>query len=136
MDLGPLVGILIGLLAVWVALLILLFVFRPRNVPLREALRLVPDLLRLIRALLADPQVPLGVRLALVILLAWLLNPIDLIPEFVPVIGPLDDVVVAVLVLRHVRRRLGDDELRRRWPGTDAGYTLLISVLGTRRPGA
>ncbi len=129
MDLGPLVGIFIGLLVAWVALLILLIVFRPRNVPLREALRLVPDLLRLIRALLADRQAPLAAKLALVVLLAWLLNPIDLVPEFVPVIGPLDDIVVAVLVLRYVRRRLGAEELRRRWPGTEAGYALLSSVL-------
>src|SRR6266508_709748 len=129
MDLRPLVGIFIGLLVAWVALLILLIVFRPRNVPLREALRLVPDLLRLIRALLADRQAPLAAKLALVVLLAWLLNPIDLVPEFVPGIGPLDDIVVAVLVLRYVRRRLGAEELRRRWPGTEAGYALLSSVL-------
>jgi len=56
-------------------------------------------------------------------------SPIDLIPEFVPVIGPLDDIVVAVLVLRYVRKRLGEDELRRRWPGTDDGYALLRSIL-------
>jgi uncharacterized membrane protein YkvA (DUF1232 family) len=130
MKLEPLLGILIGLLAVWALLLLLLWLLRPRDMRLGEALRLVPDLLRLIRSLLADRQTPLGVRLALIFLLAWLLNPIDLIPEFVPVIGPLDDVIVAVLVLRYVRRRLGDDELRRRWPGTDAGYALLTSILG------
>jgi uncharacterized membrane protein YkvA (DUF1232 family) len=130
MKLEPLFGILIGLLAVWALLLLLLWLLRPRDMRLGEALRLVPDLLRLIRSLLADRQTPLGVRLALIFLLAWLLNPIDLIPEFVPVIGPLDDVIVAVLVLRYVRRRLGDDELRRRWPGTDAGYALLSSILG------
>jgi uncharacterized membrane protein YkvA (DUF1232 family) len=130
MDIRWLLGILIGLAAVWLALLMLLWLLRPRDVRLREALRLVPDLLRLIRSLLADRHAPLGVRLALGFLLAWLVNPIDLIPEFVPVIGPLDDIVVAVLVLRYVRRRLGDDELRRRWPGTDAGYALLSSILG------
>jgi uncharacterized membrane protein YkvA (DUF1232 family) len=129
MDLGIVLGIFIGLLAVWVALLALLWLFRPRNVPLREALRIVPDLLRLVRSLVTDRHAPVGVRLALVFLLAWLVSPIDLIPEFVPVIGPLDDVVVAVLVLRYVRRRLGADELRRRWPGTDAGYALLASIL-------
>jgi uncharacterized membrane protein YkvA (DUF1232 family) len=63
-------------------------------------------------------------------LLVWLINPIDLVPEFIPVLGPLDDVVVAVLVLRYVRRRLGDDELRRRWPGTSEGYSLLSGGLG------
>jgi uncharacterized membrane protein YkvA (DUF1232 family) len=130
MKLEPLLGILIGLLAVWALLLLLLWLLRPRDMRLAEALRLVPDLLRLIRSLLTDGQTPWGVRLALIFLLAWLLNPIDLIPEFVPVIGPLDDVIVAVLVLRYVRQRLGDDELRRRWPGTDAGYALLSSILG------
>jgi uncharacterized membrane protein YkvA (DUF1232 family) len=129
MDLGIVLTILLGLLAVWAMLLVLLWVFRPRNVPLREALRIVPDLLQLVRSLIADREAPLGVRLALIFLLAWLVSPIDLIPEFVPVIGPLDDVVVAVLVLRYVRRRLGEDELRRRWPGTDAGYALLASIL-------
>lgn len=44
-------------------------------------------------------------------------------------LGPLDDVVVAVLVLRHVRRRIGQEELRRRWPGTEDGYALLSSIL-------
>jgi len=130
MNPGWLLGILIGLAAVWIALLLLLWLFRPRDVRLREALRLIPDLLRLIRSLLTDRQAPLGVKVALGFLLAWLVNPIDLIPEFVPVIGPLDDVMVAVLVLRYVRRRLGDEELRRRWPGTQAGYELLSSILG------
>ena len=129
MDLGIVLRIVIGLLAVWLALLVLLWVFRPRDVALREALRIVPDLLRLVRSLIADRDAPLGVRLALIFLLAWLVNPIDLIPEFVPILGPLDDIVVAVLVLRYVRRRLGEDELRRRWPGTDAGYHLLASIL-------
>jgi uncharacterized membrane protein YkvA (DUF1232 family) len=129
MDLRIVLSIVVGLLAVWLALLVLLWVFRPRDVPLREALRIVPDLLRLVRSLVADREAPLGVRLALVFLLAWLVSPIDLIPEFVPILGPLDDVIVAVLVLRYVRRRLGEDELRRRWPGTDAGYALLASIL-------
>jgi uncharacterized membrane protein YkvA (DUF1232 family) len=79
---------------------------------------------------LTDRTAALGVRVALVGLLAWLINPIDLIPEFIPVLGPLDDVVVAVLVLRYIRRRLGDDELRARWPGTSEDYALLAGILG------
>jgi uncharacterized membrane protein YkvA (DUF1232 family) len=129
MDLRTLLGIVVGLLAIWVTLLALLWLLRPRDVPLREVLRLVPDLLRLVRSLISDREAPLGVRLVLGFLLAWLVSPIDLIPEFVPLIGPLDDVVVAVLVLRYVRRRLGEEELRRRWPGTDAGYALLATIL-------
>ena len=81
------------------------------------------------RDLIRDRSAPIGPRLAVVGLLLWLLNPIDLIPEFIPVLGPLDDVVVAVLVLRYVRRKLGEDAFRRRWPGSDEGYVLLARVL-------
>ena len=130
MDGRLLLGIALGLLATWIALLVLIWVLRPRNVSLRELLGVIPDLLRLIRDLLADRKTPLAVRLALTFLLAWIVNPIDLIPEFIPVIGPLDDVVVAVLVLRYVRGRIGLEELRERWRGTDAGFALLTGVLG------
>jgi len=131
MDWGMVVGIVGGLLAVWALLLLVLWLVRPRDVSLGAALRVVPDVLRLARGLLTDGSAPLGVRLALVGLAVWLINPIDLVPEFLPVIGPLDDVVVAVLVLRYVRRRLGDDELHRRWPGTEDGYRLLSGILGS-----
>jgi uncharacterized membrane protein YkvA (DUF1232 family) len=134
MSWGLVVGIVGSLVAVWFLFIAVLWVFRPRDVRLGQLVRIVPDVLRLVRELLSDRTVPFGVRLALVGLLAWLLNPIDLIPEFIPVLGPLDDVVVAVLVLRYVRRRLSDEELRRRWPGTADGYSLLSGVLG--RPAA
>jgi uncharacterized membrane protein YkvA (DUF1232 family) len=123
------VGIVLSVLAAWVVIVLVLWLMRPRNVPLREGLRVVPDVLRLIRSLVGDRTVPRGVRIALVVLIAWLISPIDLVPEFLPVIGPLDDVIVAVLILRYVRRRLGEDELRRRWPGTDDGFTLLQAIL-------
>jgi uncharacterized membrane protein YkvA (DUF1232 family) len=130
MDLGLLIGIAIGLVAAWALFVGILWVLRPRDVGLGELVRVVPDVLRLVRGLIADSRVPLRVRVALVGLLAWLVNPIDLIPEFIPILGPLDDVIVAVIVLRYARRRLGDDELRRRWPGTPDGFALLSRVLG------
>jgi uncharacterized membrane protein YkvA (DUF1232 family) len=123
-------GVLVALAAAWVLSLVLLWLVRPRGVPLGEALRLIPDIARLVRSLLADPGTPLAVRLALLGLVAWLVSPIDLVPEFIPVIGPLDDVVVAVLVLRYARRRLGEAELQRRWRGSPAGFELLLRVLG------
>ena len=131
MDGRLIVGIAAGVLATWVALVLLLWLFRPRNVPLRDLVAVVPDLLRLIRDLLGDGQTPIRVRVALTFLLAWIVTPFDLIPEFIPVIGPLDDVLVAVLVLRYVRREVGLEEMRRRWRGTDAGFTLLAAILGT-----
>lgn len=124
------IGTIGGLLAVWALLVVVLWTLRPRDTSLGELLRVVPDVLRLVRALLADRETPLGVRAALVGLLVWLISPIDLIPEFIPVLGPLDDVVVAVLVLRYVSRRLGRDELARRWPGSPEGFVLLSRVLG------
>ena len=135
MDWGLLGGIALGLVAVWAVLVGLLWIFRPRDVPLSELVRIVPDLLRLGRDVIADNTVPLGARLALVGLLVWLLNPIDLIPEFIPILGPLDDVVVAVIVLRYVRRRVGLEELERRWRGTPEGFVLLSGILGSTARG-
>jgi uncharacterized membrane protein YkvA (DUF1232 family) len=126
-----LIGLLIGLLGAWLLFVLALWIFRPRDVRLADLVRIVPDVLRLVRDLLRDPNVPGRVRVALVGLLLWLINPVDVIPEFIPVLGPLDDVIVAILVLRYVRRRLGDEGLRQRWPGTPAGYELLHGVLGS-----
>jgi uncharacterized membrane protein YkvA (DUF1232 family) len=130
MDPAILVGVLSGLAFAWVLFVLLLWVLRPRDGRLRDLVRIVPDVLRLVRHLLADRAVPGRVRVALAVLLVWLVSPIDLIPDFIPVLGPLDDVVVAVLVLRYVRRQLGEPELRRRWSGTPEGFRLLTAVLG------
>jgi uncharacterized membrane protein YkvA (DUF1232 family) len=132
MDLSPLAAIILSLVGVWLLLILVLWLIRPRDVAARELVRLVPDMLRLVRDVIADGSTPRGVRAALVLLLVWLVNPIDLIPEFIPVLGPLDDVIVAVVVLRYVRRRLGADELRRRWRGTETGWALVERLLAGR----
>ena len=129
MDFSGLAAVVTGLILVWVLLVGLLWLLRPRGTSLRALVAVVPDVLRLGRQLVADPTIPRGVRLALVGLVVWLVSPIDLVPEFIPILGPVDDVVVAVLVLRYVRRRLGEPELRRRWPGSVEGYELLGGVL-------
>ncbi len=124
------VAIVLGLLAAWALLVLVLWLVRPRDVSLAALVRVVPDIARLVRDLLADRATPAPVKAALVLLLVWLLSPVDLIPEFIPVLGPLDDVVVAVLVLRYVRRRMGGERLRARWRGTEDGFALLEGVLG------
>ena len=129
MDWTPIVAIFGSLFAAWALFIGLLWVLRPRDMRLGEALRVVPDLLRLVRDLIADSSTPLGARAALVGLLAWLVSPIDIVPEFIPVLGPLDDVVVAVLVLRYVRRRIGEEQMRERWRGTPEGFDLLRSII-------
>jgi uncharacterized membrane protein YkvA (DUF1232 family) len=131
MDWRTVLTIGAGVLLVWAALVALLWLFRPRDVALAELLRLVPDVVRLVRRLIVDRSLPFRVRALLVGLLVWLMSPIDLIPEFIPVLGPLDDVVVAVLVLRYVRRTVGLEELRDRWPGTPGGFALLTTIIGS-----
>jgi uncharacterized membrane protein YkvA (DUF1232 family) len=123
-------AIVVGMVAVWAVLLVVFWALRPKGVSVRELLGLIPDVLRLLRSVVGDRSVPLDVRLVLVGLLAWILSPIDLIPEFIPVLGPLDDVVVAVVAMRYMRRRIGVEDLRRRWTGSDDGFALLIRVIG------
>jgi uncharacterized membrane protein YkvA (DUF1232 family) len=132
MDIGVILGIVAGVVIVWAVLLVLFWIFRPKGVPIRELLGVVPDLVRMLRALVRDPATPMDVRLVLVGLLLWILSPIDLIPEFIPVLGPLDDVVVAIVALRFVRQRVGVAGMRAHWPGSDAGFALLGRVVGFR----
>ena len=131
MGIELIIGIVVGVVVLWVALLVLFWFFRPKGVSVRELVALTPDVLRLLRALIGDGSVPLDARVVLVGLIAWILSPIDLIPEFIPVLGPLDDVVVAVVAMRYVRRRVGIDGMRERWPGSDDGFALLTRVIGT-----
>ena len=126
-----LVAVVVALIAIWAALLVVLWLLRPKGIAARDVIGLVPDVLRLLRDIVGDRSAPLDVRVVLVGLIAWILSPIDLIPEFIPVLGPLDDVVVAALALRYVRRRMGVESLRRRWRGSEAGFGLLLRVIGS-----
>jgi len=125
-----LITIIVGLLVLWGLLLVVLWLLRPKGVPTRELLRVVPDLLRLTRSVVTDGAVPLEVRIVVVGALVWVVNPIDPIPEFIPVIGLLDEVIVTVLALRYVRHRLGRADLRRRWTGSEEGFAVLTTVMG------
>lgn len=130
MDLGLIAAIVLSLGAAWALLIAVLWLLRPKGVPLREVLRVVPAVLRLLRSIITDSNVPKDVRLVIGLLFAWIISPIDLIPEFIPVIGPFDDVVIAIFALRYVRRRLGIDDLRQRWSGSAEGFALLERVIG------
>ena len=100
----------------------------PDALGLGDAMRMLPDLLRLFRRLAADPTLPRGVRLRLVLLVGYLVSPIDLVPDVVPVLGYADDVVVVALVLRSVVRRAGSDAVRRHWPGSEEGLRLVLRL--------
>ena len=62
----------------------------------------------------------------------YLISPIDLIPDFIPIVGSVDDLALTALVLRWAGRRLGPDELRRHWAGSEAGFSLLMRLLGSQ----
>ncbi|MBL0886142.1 YkvA family protein [Myceligenerans indicum] len=123
-----LLGALLSVATIWIALIVALAVARPRGGLLREALRLLPDMLRLLRNLAADQSLPRGVRVRLALLLAYLALPIDLIPDFIPVLGYADDAIVVAFVLRGVVRRAGIDAVRDHWPGTDEGFGALARL--------
>ncbi|TLM82656.1 DUF1232 domain-containing protein [Pseudarthrobacter sp. NamE2] len=124
-------GIAVGILLPYAVLLLMLWLYARRNpetATLKDALRLLPDLLRLVRRLAADRTLAVGIRVRLVLLLAYLLSPIDLVPDFVPVIGYADDAVIVALVLRSVIKRAGAEAVRRHWPGTAAGLDIILKA--------
>ena len=125
-----LIAIGAGVLLAWGALIVTLMIVRPRDRLLREALRLLPDVLRLLPRLAADRSLPRGVRVRLALLLAYLASPIDLVPDFIPVIGYADDAIIVAAVLRSVARRAGVQALERHWPGTRDGFAALCRLTG------
>jgi uncharacterized membrane protein YkvA (DUF1232 family) len=84
---------------------------------MRDLAAFLPDCVTTARRLRKDPRVPRGAKVAVLIAALWVASPIDLIPEFLPVIGPLDDVIVVVLAFRYVARRVPRDVLLEAWPG-------------------
>jgi uncharacterized membrane protein YkvA (DUF1232 family) len=119
-----------GLLLSWLLLVGALAWRRPRGPLLQEALGLLPDLLRLLRRLAADRDAPLGSRVKVGLLLVYLAVPIDLIPDFIPVLGYADDAILVSLVLRSVVRHAGLDTVRRHGSGSDDGLAAVQRLTG------
>lgn len=134
-ELMPLLaGVAGGLLLLWLLLVGFLLAVRPPGRALGEAVRLLPDLLRLLRRLAGDRTLPRGVRVRLGLLVAYLAVPIDVVPDFVPVLGYADDAIVVAAVLRSVARRAGRQALERHWPGTADGLAALRRLTGLAEP--
>src|SRR5690348_5698606 len=117
------------LVASWALLLVL-----ARRLPpgiLRDLAAFIPDCVTAVRRLRKDPRVPRRAKVAIVIAGHWVASPIDLIPEFIPVIGPLDDIVVVALALRYAGRQVPRDIILAAWPGDTR---LLHRLLGPAKP--
>jgi uncharacterized membrane protein YkvA (DUF1232 family) len=97
---------------------------------MKELAGFLPACVTMIRRLRKDPRVPRSAKVAVLVAMLWVLSPIDLIPEFLPVIGPLDDVVVVALALRYATRRVPRAVLLEAWPGDPR---LLERLLGAPR---
>jgi len=126
-----LLGLVVGagcLVASW-ALLVVLAHRLPPGI-LRDLAAFIPDCLTAVRRLRKNPSVPRRAKLAMLIAGLWVVSPIDLIPEFLPVIGPLDDIVVVALALRYAARQVPRDTLLDAWPGDPH---LLERLLGPAR---
>jgi uncharacterized membrane protein YkvA (DUF1232 family) len=111
-----------------------LVIARPRGGLSREALRLLPDLLRLLPRLAADRRLPRRARVGLALLLAYLAFPFDLVPDFIPVLGYADDAIIVAAVLRWVARQAGVEAICRQWPGTSDGFAALCHLTGLTPP--
>jgi uncharacterized membrane protein YkvA (DUF1232 family) len=104
---------------VWLASWGLLIILAKRLPPgvLRDLAAFIPDCVTTVRRLRKDPRVPRRAKIAVIFAGIWVASPIDLIPEFIPVIGPLDDVVVVALALRYAGRQVPREVLLAAWPG-------------------
>jgi uncharacterized membrane protein YkvA (DUF1232 family) len=131
---GLLIALGIGLV-LWLAVIAALVAVGRRSAA-RELATLIPNLVVLFRGLLRDPRVTLESKVWLWFAIAWLVSPIDLIPEFVPVAGPLDDAIVAALVLRHVLKRTDASVLSEHWRGEPATLAKILRIANIRSDGS
>jgi uncharacterized membrane protein YkvA (DUF1232 family) len=99
----------------------------------RDLATVLPACLTTVRRLRRDPRVPRSAKVAVAIAGVWLLSPVDLIPEFLPIIGPLDDVIVLAVALRYAARRVPRDVLVEAWPAEERILTRLLGTEPQRR---
>lgn len=120
--------------AVWILLCTVMVLLARRLPPglLRDIAEFLPACVTTARRLRRSPAVPRRAKIALLVAVVWVVSPIDLLPEFLPVIGPLDDVVAVVLLLRYAARSIPREDLVAAWPAE----TRLLDRLLDGRPSA
>jgi uncharacterized membrane protein YkvA (DUF1232 family) len=117
--------------AIWVVAIVVLFLVG-RRLAARELATLLPNLVRMCRTLLRDPRVPRGSKVLVGFAVLWFISPIDLVPEFIPVLGPLDDAILAALVVRHLVKRAGREVVAEAWPGDPATLERMFRLARVR----
>lgn len=120
-----------GIVTFWLLLVALLCIEQRRHsnrLRLLDLLRVAPDVIRLMKRPTTDPSLPIRVRLWLGILLVYLISPIDLIPDFIPVLGYVDDALIVAIALRAVIRCSGTAAINQHWPGSPAGLAAVLRL--------
>ena len=121
----------LGIVAIfWLALVVALLLLGRRE-EARALATFIPDCIVLVSRLLADARVPRRRKLLLVGLVGYLALPFDLIPDFIPIAGQLDDVLVVAFVLRRFLRAGGEPLVREHWPGPETSLRLVLRAAGT-----
>jgi len=127
---GILIGVGSAVAALWLVFAIAAFRARRRGQSVADLVRLVPDLARLLVRISRDPTIRRGVRLRVWIAIVYNVQPINLIPDFVPVIGLVDNLLVTVWAVRSTVKHAGPDAIERHWPGTPEGLAILLRISG------
>jgi uncharacterized membrane protein YkvA (DUF1232 family) len=133
-DLPLWADILLLFVAIWIVVVVVLVIVG-RVLLARELALLVPNLVRLFGGLLRDARVPLRAKIVLAVASLWLASPIDLIPDFIPIVGSFDDAIVAALALRFVLSTTDRAVVREHWHGDPATLERLLGLVSWGRRG-
>ena len=121
-------GVALGAtIALWSLLVVALLALGRRR-DAREVARFIPDCIVLFKRLLQDPRVPRRAKLAVALLIPYLALPFDLIPDFIPIAGQLDDAILVAAVVAYVTRRAGRELVEELWPGSKRGLQVVLAL--------
>lgn len=99
-----------------------------RRTRARELAAFIPDCAVLFKRLLADPRVPRRAKVALGASVGYLAMPFDLIPDFIPVLGQLDDALLVAVTMAYVTRTAGREVITELWPGSETGLRAVLAL--------
>lgn len=129
MVLEIVVGLLVTLVVLWALTCAVAAAIRPKGMSWKDTMRVAPDVVVLVGRLARDRALPRRIRMLVWVVLAWMVSPIDLIPDVIPVLGSADDVVIVYFLLRLIVRRSGREKLEEHWPGAPDGLELVMRLL-------
>ena len=115
------------MLALWLLLIALLLVLGRRR-DAKDVARFIPDCIVLFKRLLSDPRVPRRAKFAIALLVPYLAMPFDLVPDFIPVAGQLDDAILVAVTMAYVIRRAGREVVEELWPGSERGLQVVLAL--------